>query len=107
MIVQKLVHSLNKVSPSNDQGSKALDYLVRKGLAGSILRDADAVESRLAANVADSARDAERLNWLQEELVDTIYLDDGRVIDISGRRTVREAIDAAIAASAEKGETNV
>jgi hypothetical protein len=44
MLVQRLVHALNKASPDNDLGAKALDYLVRKGLTGSILRDDKSAE---------------------------------------------------------------
>jgi len=35
--------------------------------------------------------DAELLDWLQEQIVDVIYLDDGRIIDVRGL-DVREAI---------------
>jgi ubiquinone/menaquinone biosynthesis C-methylase UbiE len=30
------------------------------------------------------AADTELLDWLQEQIVDTIYLDDGRIIDVCG-----------------------
>lgn len=45
----------------------------------------------------EAQRDAERLNFLQNEIVDTFYLDDGRIIDVQGN-DLRAAIDAAIAA---------
>jgi hypothetical protein len=38
--------------------------------------------------------DTQRLDWLQEQIVDTIYLDDGTLIDVRGL-SVREAIDRA------------
>lgn len=38
--------------------------------------------------------DTEILDYLQEEIVDTIYLDDGRIIDVRGL-DVRAAIVAA------------
>ena len=41
------------------------------------------------------ANDKRRLDSLQEQIVDTIYLDDGRIIDVRGG-SVRAAIDAAM-----------
>lgn len=41
-------------------------------------------------------KDADRLSWLTEREVDTIYFDDGRIIDIAGRVELRDAIDAAM-----------
>ncbi|WP_213228108.1 hypothetical protein [Caballeronia sp. NK8] len=55
MLVQRLVHALNKASPSNDLGSKALDYLQRNGLGPSPLRE---------SSVADAAGASERINAL-------------------------------------------
>jgi len=43
--------------------------------------------------------DKRRLDWLQEQLVDTVYLDDGRIIDVGGSQhanNLRAAIDAAM-----------
>ena len=48
------------------------------------------------AQLAAAKRDSERLEWLQEQIVDTIYLDDGRIVDVRGN-SVRGAIDAAMA----------
>lgn len=43
-----------------------------------------------------SARtDRRRLDWLQSRIVDTIYLDDGKIIDVRGN-CVRDAIDEAM-----------
>jgi hypothetical protein len=42
--------------------------------------------------------DKARIDWLAEQPVDTLYLDDGRIIDIAGRVDLRDAIDAAMAA---------
>lgn len=39
-LVRRLAHSLRKASPDNELADKALDYLKRNGLTGSILRDA-------------------------------------------------------------------
>lgn len=38
--------------------------------------------------------DQQRLDWLQEHIVDTIYFDNGAHIDVRGN-SVREAIDRA------------
>lgn len=43
-------------------------------------------------------RDKVRIDWLAEQPVDTLYLDDGRIIDIAGRVDLRDAIDAAMTA---------
>jgi hypothetical protein len=37
--------------------------------------------------------DTELLDWLQEQGVDVIYLDDGRIVDVRGGN-VREAIES-------------
>ena len=39
-LVMRLVHQLRKAEPDNELPDKALDYLKRNGLTGSILRDA-------------------------------------------------------------------
>jgi hypothetical protein len=41
------------------------------------------------------ATDREILNWLQEQVVDVIYLDDGRIIEVRGG-SIRKALYAAI-----------
>lgn len=38
MLVRQLVHSLRKASPGNDLADRALDYLKRHGLTGTVLR---------------------------------------------------------------------
>lgn len=40
-LVQRLARALRKAAPDNDLPEKALDYLRRKNLQGSPLRDAD------------------------------------------------------------------
>jgi len=40
MMVRKLASSLRKAAPNNDLPDRAIDYLKRKNLQGSILRDA-------------------------------------------------------------------
>jgi hypothetical protein len=42
-----------------------------------------------------SATDTTRLNWLQGRVVDTIYLDDGKIVDVHGK-DLRSTIDAAM-----------
>ena len=39
-LVMRLVHQLRKAEPDNELSDKALDYLKRNGLTGSILRPA-------------------------------------------------------------------
>ena len=53
--------------------------------------------------IARLSKDAERLDWLTEQMADTIYLDDGRIIDIGGcskPHDVRFAIDTLMGANA-------
>jgi len=38
-LVKQLVHQLRKAAPGNELSEKAMDYLKRKGLLGSPLRD--------------------------------------------------------------------
>lgn len=64
------------------------------------IKERDALQLRL--NEADQRideleRDKARIDWLADQPVDTLYLDDGRIIDIAGRIDLRDAIDAAIA----------
>lgn len=40
--VRRLAHALRQFAPSNDLPAKALDYLKRHGLQGSVLRTGDA-----------------------------------------------------------------
>ena len=66
-----------------------------------VVAERDALQQRLTA--ADERadvleRDKVRIDWLAEQPVDTLYLDDGRIIDIAGRVDLRDAIDAAMAA---------
>lgn len=42
-LVKRLAYALRKAAPDNGLSEKALDYLRRKNLLGSPLRDADAV----------------------------------------------------------------
>ena len=80
---------------------KQVDQLAN--LTQSALEGKAAAESALARAVRerDEARaeatrwrdDAALLDYLQEEVVDTIYLDDGKIIDVRGG-SVRKAIQA-------------
>jgi hypothetical protein len=53
------------------------------------------------AEQVQGQRDTERINLLEAETVDTIYLDDGRIIDVGGKHAgdLRKAIDAFAAPS--------
>lgn len=46
------------------------------------------------AALVQAINDQVRIDWLQERIVDTIYLDDGKIIDVRGNN-VRTALDAA------------
>jgi hypothetical protein len=60
-----------------------------------------AVRLASAPSAPSVSADATMLDWLQEQVVDVIYLDDGRFIDVKGN-SVREAIRAAIAAQSKQ-----
>lgn len=67
-------------------------------------RDAEQALRTAADERADVLeRDKVRIDWLAEQPVDTLYLDDGRIIDIAGRVDLRDAIDAAMAAPEPEG----
>lgn len=55
----------------------------------------DIAESIRALIPPTESPDHLRLDWLQERVVDTIYLDDGKIIDVRGNN-LREAIDGAM-----------
>lgn len=66
-----------------------------------VTAERDALQALLTAadeRVDVLERDKARIDWLAEQPVDTLYLDDGRIIDIAGRVDLRDAIDAAMAA---------
>lgn len=54
-----------------------------------------------SATPAVSPDDSARIDWLQEQLVDTIYLDDGATLNVNGN-SVRAAIDRAMGAGGGK-----
>lgn len=58
-------------------------------------------EAAALAEQVQGQRDTERMSLLQAETVDTIYLDDGRIIDVGGKHAgnLRDAIDAFAAPS--------
>jgi hypothetical protein len=56
-------------------------------------------------SVPSVSADAMVLDWLEEQIVELIYLDDGRFIDVKGN-SVREAIRAAIAAQSKDSGPN-
>ena len=45
--------------------------------------------------IKKAVREYDRMDWLQGRVVDTIYLDDGKIIDVRGD-DLREAIDKAM-----------
>ncbi len=59
-----------------------------------LLNAAREIEDLRTAVTRELRADKERLDWLQAEVTDTIYLDDGRIIDVRGL-SVRAAIDDA------------
>lgn len=107
-LVRQLARSLSKAAPDHALPAKAVDYLRRKGLQGSPLRD----ESVKRDDVAGDAKDTARLNWLDEVNAKTnarYGTKYGWRFDLNHNRAaltdhntpalpVREAIDAAIAA---------
>jgi len=48
---------------------------------------------------AEALSDTQLLDWLEEQVVDTIYLDDGRVIDVGGN-SVRAVLRRVVLADA-------
>jgi hypothetical protein len=54
----------------------------------------DGTTRAICIECVDKHDDSRRLDWLQEQLVDTIYLDDGRIVDVRGG-DLRKAIDEA------------
>lgn len=67
----------------------------KAALAGAV---AEALAQRPAAEKAGGLSDTRRLDWLQDQLADTIYMDDGRIIDVGGKHqgNLRAAIDASL-----------
>jgi len=104
-LVRRLVHSLSKAAPDNDLPAKAVDYLQRKGLQGSPLRDAaskrDDVagdEKELCQLIKDAfefTKYAACIRWSEHECNTKDWLDgfEVQLEDIQGR------LQAAIAAS--------
>jgi hypothetical protein len=68
MLVRKLVRHVRKASPDNNMATMAMDYLERKGLAGSPLRDAAPQQPAQSAELDDAQQEILRLCRL--------YLDD-------------------------------
>lgn len=57
----------------------------------------DAPASAISKALGDANHDSARLDYLTEEQVDTIYFDDGRILDVGGSNRphdIRAAIDA-------------
>lgn len=83
---------------------------IRSALAG-LSTSLHMVRAALAQVPEQVAQDSELLDWLTEQLVDTIYLDDGRIIDVGtgriGQTNVRISphdLRAAIRAARTSGE---
>jgi hypothetical protein len=68
MLVRKLVRHVRKASPDNNMATMAMDYLQRKGLAGSPLRDAAPQQP------AQSAEQDERAAFLSGRDVEELFL---------------------------------
>lgn len=64
------------------------------GQLKSEVEDLESERDQLKARCDELEKDAALMDYLQDQLVDTIYLDDGRIIDIAGRMTVREGVHA-------------
>ncbi|WP_053284510.1 hypothetical protein [Comamonas testosteroni] len=85
MLVRQLVQSLRKASPGNDLADRALDYLKRHGLAGTLLRGNSAFVPEIvpavmkpskaseALGTSDSACRSESVPALQEALREAKY----------------------------------
>jgi hypothetical protein len=72
----------------------------RAGIGSMCADNIDAIIAALAAPSERAAvpgveRDKQLLDWLEEQIVSEIYLDDGRLIDVKGN-SVRSAILALI-----------
>lgn len=67
-----------------------------KQFAEDLAQELSCVRGELEEATAGTfgARDKARLDWLQGRIVDTIYLDDGKIVDVRGL-DLRKAIDAA------------
>lgn len=63
----------------------------------------DETKRAICKDCVAARRDSKRLDWLQEHLVDTIYLDDGKIIDVRGG-DVRRSIDNAMRAHGQSSE---
>ncbi|BAO88963.1 hypothetical protein [Caballeronia cordobensis] len=89
-VLRMIVEKINAEGPASRdwQGFTHLCELAEQLLAAPSVADA-----------AGASDDKALLDYLDNEdnPVDTIYFDDGKIIDVAGRRTAREAIRAAIA----------
>lgn len=63
-------------------------------LCEMLLAEIDALRSWKQARLECNDKDQARLDWLQGRIVDTIYLDDGKIVDVRGN-DLRKAIDEA------------
>lgn len=57
MLVKRLVRQVHKHDSGNDIAAKALDFLGRKGLMGSITRDEDEAKPDTTAGLVEAARE--------------------------------------------------
>lgn len=71
---------------ADDFGENPRECMCKIGARAALTAAAQVGEGRGA--------DIERFDWLQEQIVDTVYLDDGRIIDVRGG-DIRKAIDQA------------
>jgi hypothetical protein len=95
MLVRQLVHSLRKAAPDNALSDRAVDYLKRKGLAGSPLRE--------AAPPAQTALTDDRISEIIDEFDDCSWIDGELRIDCKDMmRLARALLAAAQSASGDK-----
>lgn len=56
------------------------------------------IQHEAADEIEQLEADKRRIDWLEEQIVDNIWLDDGTMVDVAGN-SVRKAIDRAMAAA--------
>lgn len=100
---EAIAHSYSGYLPElGTADSRSRDMLI-KDCSAKFYTTLDAILAATPAPSADCAADTDLLSWLQDQIVDTIYLDDGRIIDVKGN-DVREAIRALASAKEDEKE---
>jgi hypothetical protein len=70
MLVRQLVHRLQKSNPDSGLAARAVDYLRRHGLRGSVAREAS--QSETASDVATAAIEELRGRWGEPDRVEVV-----------------------------------